>query len=306
MEVTQAINAFLTHCKVEKNLSPKTLKAYGIDLNQFSLFLREKNIAEVTNITKGEIKEYAGCLTAFSPSTMRRKIATLKAFFNHHEFEENIAASPLRKVKLSVKLPKALPKVMNLPQVEKILSAAYKEQQELRKNSFAYKRAVRNVAVLELLFATGIRVAELCSLTVDSVSADFSLIAVVGKGSRERRIPIANQAVRAALMLYHKCFKNEVAASFFVNRLHHRLSEQSVRHMVAYYARKAKISQRITPHVFRHTFATLLLEKDVDIRYIQHILGHSSISVTQLYTHVNDKKKYEILCVKHPRNEVVV
>jgi integrase/recombinase XerD len=294
------------HCKVEKNLSSKTLKAYSIDLSQFLLFLKERNRAEIAEVKKDEVKEYANCLTAFAPRTMRRKVATLKAFFNHHEFEENISTNPFRKVKLAIKLPKILPKVINLPQVEKILSVAYQERLEVSKTSHAYKRVARNIAVLELLFATGIRVAELCSLTVSDVSADYSLITVVGKGSKERRIPIANQAVKTALRLYRACFKKETITSFFVNRLHHRLSEQSVRYMVAHYARRAKISQRITPHVFRHTFATLLLEKDVDIRYIQHMLGHSSISVTQIYTHVNDKKKYEILSMKHPRNEVMI
>jgi len=306
MEVAHAIRAFLTHCKVEKNLSSKTLKAYSTDLNQFGLFLSKKSVAEITKITKDDLKEYAGCLADFSPRTARRKVATLKAFFSHHEFEENISTSPFRKVKLSIKLPVALPKVISLPQVEKMLFAAYEEKIEEEKASHAYKQAVRSIAVLELLFATGIRVAELCSLSANDVNADFSLITVMGKGSKERRIPIANQAVRAALMLYYKCFKKEITTFFFINRLRHRLSEQSVRYMVARYARKAEISQRVTPHVLRHTLATLLLEKDVDIRYIQHILGHSSISVTQIYTHVNDKKKYEILSIKHPRNEVVV
>lgn len=306
MEVGDAIKIFLVHCKVERNLSPKTLKAYSSDLRQFFLFLQELKRDSAAEVSKDDVKEYASRLSVFAPRTVRRKVATLKAFFSHHEFEENISTNPFRRVKLAVKLPKVLPKVMSLPQVERIFSVAYADKQEAEEASATYRRAVRSIAVLELLFATGIRVAELCSLTVDDVSADYSLITVLGKGSKERRIPITNPTVRAALMLYHACFKREISTSFFVNRLHHRLSEQSVRYMVAHYARMANISQRVTPHVFRHTFATLLLEKDVDIRYIQHILGHSSISVTQIYTHVNDKKKYEILSMKHPRNEVMV
>lgn len=307
MQITQAIEDFLIQCKVGKNLSPKTLKAYSIDLKQFSMFLQESCIIEIEEVDKNQLKAYAVVISSFAPRTIKRKIATLKAFFSYHEFEENILTNPFRKVRLSVKLAKSLPKVMTLKQIEAILSVAYQDMLSQKKVSiYTRKKLVRDVAVLELLFATGIRVAELCSLTLGNVDSNFEVIKVVGKGSKERTIPITNSAVQSALKSYYKCFKEEMQASFFVNRLQHRLSEQSVRYMVAHYAKKAKISQRITPHVFRHTFATLLLEKDVDIRYIQHILGHSSISVTQIYTHVNDKKKHEILSVKHPRNEVVV
>ncbi len=129
-------------------------------------------------------------------------------------------------------------------------------------------------------------------------------ILIYGKGAKERIIQLGNQEVIAALVLYQETYRKdvEVCGYFFVNRLRHKLSDQSVRLMINRYAELAGISQHITPHMFRHSFATLLLEQDVDIRYIQRMLGHSSISTTEIYTHVSNAKQKDILIHKHPRN----
>ncbi len=128
------------------------------------------------------------------------------------------------------------------------------------------------------------------------------------KAAKERIIQLGNQEVISALVLYQETFKKdiEICGYFFVNRLHHKLSDQSVRFMINHYAELAGISQHITPHMFRHSFATLLLEQDVDIRYIQRMLGHSSISTTEIYTHVSSTKQKDILTNKHPRNQMNV
>ena len=129
-------------------------------------------------------------------------------------------------------------------------------------------------------------------------------ILIYGKGAKGRIIQLGNQEVISALILYQETFKTdiEVCGYFFVNRLQHKLSDQSVRFMINHYAQLAGIDQHITPHMFRHSFATLLLEQDVDIRYIQRMLGHSSISTTEIYTHVSNTKQKDILAHKHPRN----
>ena len=165
---------------------------------------------------------------------------------------------------------------------------------------------LRNLAVLELLFATGLRVSELCSLRPNDINLKNGEIRIWGKGSRERMVYIGNPESLTILKQYEKAFapKIQTANWFFINRLGSRLSEQSVRNMVTDYTQRALVQEHVTPHMFRHTFATLLLEEDVDIRYIQDILGHSSITTTQIYTHVSQNKQKSILKKKHPRNKI--
>jgi len=298
------ISFFLFHCEVEKKLSPKTLKAYEADLRQFDEFL---NKDDLKMISKEDLKLYLSKLSLYASRTMKRKVATLKTFFSFLEFEEFIDMNPFHKVRIKIKLDQLLPKVLSIAELNAILESAYldKENIELKK-SYQYKEVIRDIAVLELLLATGIRVSELCSLQKENIGADFETIRILGKGNKERNIPITNAATRAALKENYIFFQKSIDAtsSFFINRFGNTLSTQSVRMLVKKYALKAKIHRNITPHVFRHSFATLLLEEDVDIRYIQHFLGHSSINVTQMYAHVNEKKKTELLTIKNPRNLV--
>lgn len=162
--------------------------------------------------------------------------------------------------------------------------------------------ALRNVLILELLFATGMRISELCSLTIEQVYFTDYIIKIYGKGSKERLIQICNKNVQRLLNEYKNTLTNN--KYFFTNRLHKRLSEQSVRNMINNYSIQSGVTLHITPHMFRHSFATLLLEEDVDIRYIQQMLGHSSITTTQIYTHISINKQKIILTEKHPRNKL--
>ena len=157
---------------------------------------------------------------------------------------------------------------------------------------------------MELLFATGMRISELCSLKPSDLDFESRNVLIYGKGAKERILQIGNPEVMAALVAYRDVFQEEIeeCGYFFVNRLKKKLSDQSVRFMIRRYAEMAGIQQHITPHMFRHSFATLLLEQDVDIRYIQRMLGHSSISTTEIYTHVSNRKQKDILVNKHPRN----
>jgi integrase/recombinase XerD len=170
--------------------------------------------------------------------------------------------------------------------------------------TYGFASILRDIAVLELLFATGVRVSELCYLQPRNINLRTGLIKVNGKGNRERVIQIFNPEVRECLSAYYLRFKPTILKGnfFFVNRLGNGLSDQSVRNLIRKYVLTTKISKNITPHSFRHTFATLLLEADVDITYIQHFLGHSSIMTTQIYAHVNKRKLQKILATKHPRS----
>lgn len=176
------------------------------------------------------------------------------------------------------------------------------------KTEYAKKVALRNALILELLFATGMRISELCTLTTEQIDFNDYIIKIYGKGSKERLIQICNQNVQALLKRYKDAFECEITTNrfFFINRLGNRLSEQSVRNMITNYAIGAEVPLHITPHMFRHSFATLLLEEDVDIRYIQQMLGHSSITTTQIYTHTSINKQKNILSTKHPRNKLEI
>ena len=198
---------------------------------------------------------------------------------------------------------KLLPKTISFHSLQTFLSALYQQKEQVT-SEYQLRCCIRDIAVIELLFATGMRISELCSLRPADIDFISNNVLIYGKGAKERILQIGNPEVLSALSLYHETFKSDIDACgyFFVNRLQKKLSDQSVRYMITRYAKLAGIEQHLTPHMFRHSFATLLLEQDVDIRYIQRMLGHSSISMTEIYTHVSNTKQKDILMHKHPRN----
>lgn len=294
---------YLSFCTTRKNLNSKTVKSYSIDLKQFTSFVMKNNFQWDI---KSTVEQYIDNLhISYKPKSVKRKIASLKAFFHYLEIEEIIEINPFHKIQVKYKEPFILPKTIPLNLIEQLIKYAYTE---LNKSATPYSKriALRNMLILELLFATGMRISELCSLTLDSVDSTNYVIRIYGKGSKERLIQICNRNIQGLLKQYCNEFKFELSYKnfLFINRLGNRLSEQSVRNMISDYAEKAKIQLHITPHMFRHSFATLLLEEDVDIRYIQQMLGHSSITTTQIYTHTSINKQKDILTVKHPRNKI--
>ena len=301
--ISTHVSHYIDHCRFQKGLSPQTLKAYQIDLNQFVAFAPVPG----NGYTKENVQAYIAYLhSKYKIKSVKRKIATLKAFFNYLEFEELIDRNPFRKMQIRLHEPFLLPRTIPLSSIDAILQCAYHQKSLLKNNLYQHRSTQRDIAVLELLFASGMRVSELCTLQPSSVDLANSTIKIYGKGAKERIIQIGNTAVLAALSAYYQAFSEEITKSgwFFTNRLGSQLSDQSVRLMIQKYTMIAGIEQHITPHMFRHSFATLLLEEDVDIRYIQQLLGHSSITTTQIYTHVTSKKQRDILTAKHPRNKI--
>jgi len=295
------IQEYLTHCEIQKKLSPKTIKAYAIDLRQFYDFVSGQHQI----IDKKALNAYLIVLhTNYKTRSVKRKIACLKAFFNHLVFEEILEKNPMGLIRMKFQETKTLPKVIPLNIIKKIIKKAYQENRNA-KSEHHYKSSLRDIAVLELLFAAGLRVSELCSLKAADVDLRSGLVCILGKGDKERIMQITNEEVLKALKKYYHEYKDSIATVgfFFVNRLMNQLSDQSVRVLLRNYALKVKAGLHITPHMFRHSFATLLLEEDVDIRYIQHLLGHSSITTTQIYTFVTTRKQKQILRTKHPRNK---
>ena len=299
-DLTYLKDAYLEYCTTQKRLDNKTLKAYGIDLKQFCIFIPSDKAGD---INAAQIESYIANLhKLYKPKTVKRKIASVKAFFHYLEYRDILEKNPFNKMIIKFWEPVILPKTIPIPIVEVLLGTIY-QQFHNAPTDYQRRNALRDAAVIELLFSTGIRISELCSLSPADVSLSEKTVLIYGKGAKERKIQIGTDAVIAILSEYLHAYSKEIQASnsFFVSQSGKPLSDQSIRRMLNKYTYMAAISQHITPHMFRHTFATSLLEADVDIRYIQEMLGHSSINITQIYTHVAMSKQRDILTTKHPR-----
>ncbi|MDR1464410.1 MAG: tyrosine-type recombinase/integrase [Oscillospiraceae bacterium] len=296
---------YLACCQNQKRLSGKTIKAYRIDLAQFFAFVSEQS----EPLGRASVQAYIAQLhQRFQPKSAKRKTASLKAFFAWLEYEELLVDNPFQKIRTKFKEPFCLPRTIPLEHIQRMLNAAYEALRAQKLSAFHRGTLLREATVMELLFATGMRVSELCTLRREDVDLREGVIKIHGKGAKERLIQVGNPEVLACLQSYRSAFEEEIKKTdyFFINRLGNQLAEQSVRAMLKKYAAACGLSANITPHMFRHSFATLLLEEDVDIRYIQSMLGHSSITTTQIYTHVAAKKQKDILTQRHPRNRLAV
>lgn len=303
MNLEHLINIYLEHCKIQNNLSFKTLKAYKSDLSQFREFMNNNDF-----LNKSNIEDYIAYLKSMSYKikTIKRKIASLKAFYSFLTYQEYIEFNPFYKIKLKIKESFVLPKIITVEDLNKLFNVI-EEKIEITNNSkYAYKELLRDRAILELLLASGMRIGELCALKRSNIMYSSNLIKIKGKGSKERMIPIYHPRLIDDLIMYEKAFDEELKCSeyFFISKRKNGISCQSVAYMIKKYSRLAGIGINITPHMFRHTFATMLLEQDVDSRQIQLILGHSSIYTTQIYTHISSKKKNDIMKYKNPLSKI--
>ncbi len=303
MNITEKqIENYLTFCKSQKCLDIKTIHAYKNDLIQFCNFVNPHTFID---ISINSLEKYIAFLhDIYKPKTAKRKIASIKAFFHYLEYKDIISLNPFNKLQYKFREPITLPKTIPLSLIEHFLKTIY-EQHRTAKTTCQQRNSLRDVAVIELLFSTGIRISELCSLKYSDVNLIDNSILIFGKGAKERIIQIGNEDVLQILKKYQEEFKNQISKSgyFFVKSNGEKISDQSIRRMINKYCKLAQIDIHITPHMFRHTFATSLLESDVDIRYIQKMLGHSSISITEIYTHVSMSKQKDILQNRHPRKD---
>lgn len=293
---------YLEFCSTQKCLDGKTLKAYRIDLRQFSEQICTTKVSEINSVI---LEKYIAMLhQRYQPKTAKRKIASLKAFFHFLEYKDLIKQNPFNRLQLHFREPIKLPKTIPLDIVETLLTTIYNQHRDA-KTDYQKRNSLRDAAVIELLFASGMRISELCALRTGDINLYDGTILIYGKGNKERRIQIGNESVIHILKEYHTNFNTAIyqCNHFFVNQNGKPLSDQAVRRMINKYSSLASIEMHITPHMFRHTFATSLLEADVDIRYIQEMLGHSSINITEIYTHVAVAKQRDILLSKHPRKD---
>lgn len=293
----QHINDFLEYCANDRRLSTHTVKAYGLDLKAFSSYLdaRFLNAEEVRVET---LREYARTLTHLKPRSIKRKIATIKSLFVYLKSSGILETNHLAYFRSNVRIGKMLPRTVPRKSVNLLLRHPYSTK---RFSELISKHADRDRALVEILFGTGMRVAEVSHLKIQSVDLHSERILVKGKGNRERVIPIVSAELINSLKEYLKFRNADNAEFFFVNRSGRRLSEQSIRTILRKRAAALNLG-KITPHMLRHTVGTLLLEQGVDLRYIQRLLGHSSIVTTTIYVDVSEHSHRSVLKKRHPRS----
>jgi len=247
------IENYLDYCRTQKCLDKKTLKAYRIDLRQFS---EQISVTEASDLTSATLETYVAKLhQQYAPKTVKRKIACLKALFHYLEYKEIINQNPFNKLQIRFREPIILPKTIPLHTIEVLLNTIY-EQYHNASSNYRIKTSLRDIAVIELLFATGIRISELCTIPYQNIDLQNNIIVIKGKGAKERLIHICDKNVITALNKYHSEYDAEIHSCgyFFVNNIGNRLSEQSAREMINKYCHIADIQQHITPHMFRHPY----------------------------------------------------
>ena len=299
MNLQEKVKPYLEYCIYRKELDAKTIKAYRIDLTQFFFYVQSDEPE------KEAIEQYITELhKKYKQKTIKRKIASIKAFYSYLEEEELVEQNPFRKIKVKFKETIILPRIIPREEIEQLLNYIYASLSSLSR--IQYKHSLRDAAVIEVFFATGARVYEISNIRVENINLNSGLIRIMGKGGKERYIQISNTAVLDILRKYYEENEPEIKKSgyFFINNRGKRYTEQSIRLMLKKYTLKAGIQRKITPHMFRHSFATYLIEEGVDVSCVQQILGHSSIKTTQIYIHVAAKKQADILRELHPRNNM--
>lgn len=299
MDYKEQVKKYLEYCEYRKELDWNTLKAYRIDLRQFFEFTQE-DVPE-----KSKIEDYIVELhKKYKQKTIKRKIASIKAYYNYLEECEIIDDSPFRKIKVKFKEAAILPKIIPREEIETLLNYMHSCKKISKDNT--YKYWLRDIAVIETLFATGARVYEISNIRLDCINLNTGLIKIMGKGNKERYIQVVSGEILDLLKQYYKHNSEAIkkCGFFFVNSWGNRYTEDSIRLMLKKYTKLAGIDRNITPHMFRHSFATYLIEEGVDVSCVQRILGHSSIKTTQIYIHIAAKKQAEILREMHPRNRM--
>ncbi|WP_096189137.1 tyrosine recombinase XerC [Evansella halocellulosilytica] len=295
--ITNWTKQFIQYLQIEKNASIHTITHYQKDIADFLKFVEQQNIHTITAVSYVEIRVYLTTLheKEYSRKTVSRKISSLRSFFDYLVREERIETNPF--------------KMVSVPKGESRLPTFFFEEEMVKlfeSINFDSPLGKRNLAILELLYATGIRVSECVNLNIADYDQQLGTLFVKGKGRKERYVPVGSYAMDA-LDLYlqkgrpylGKSGKDDQA--LFLNYRGGRLTDRSIRKILNSLVEEASISSRMSPHVIRHTFATHLLNEGADLRTVQELLGHSHLSSTQIYTHVTKDRLREVYRHTHPR-----
>jgi integrase/recombinase XerD len=296
MEIAATISSFLTHVRVEKGLSSNTVSAYRRDLMKFEEFAR-KNKLSLESVSRDDLVDFLASLyrQKLESKTVARHLVTLRNFFRFAQIHEHIAEDPSVTLE-SPKIRRSLPGYLRLEEVERLL-----DQPDLKTPI-----GLRDRAMVEVLYSTGLRVSELIGLRTMDLDAKVGCVRCIGKGDKERIVPVGKKALAiverylrdARPALLGKVTNNP---SLFVNRRGACLSRVGVWKILSAYGRRAGMRVALTPHMLRHSFATHLLERGADLRSVQLMLGHADISTTQIYTHVVEERLKQIYKAHHPR-----
>lgn len=301
--IAEALEDFLYHCRFERKLDEKTIKAYRFDIEQFAKDLNANS--RLCDITRIYLKQWIASLSNYRYKTIKRKIASVNALMNYMEEEWEEYNNPLRSLHIRLKPPVRLPVVMTKEEMLRVIDRLDNGIRVAKDDNQRFF-AIRDKAIIELLFGSGMRIGELCGLRNQDVDLCRGQVRIIGKGNKERIVdiclPVIMQSLKQWVIVRHS--SDSPNAGFFTSRICRNLGPQTVRLLVHRLIHDCSIEKHVTPHTFRHTFATLLLEENIDIANIQHILGHSSIATTQIYLHVNSLIQREILTNHHPRSRI--
>jgi integrase/recombinase XerD len=292
----QLLDQFLHYLVVEKGLSQNTIEAYSHGLARFLGHLREKRIQDLRGVDKIDVRGFLLALRKKNLSTrsVARDLAAIRSFFRFLSQEGILDTNPVEDIE-SPKTARTLPEILSLKEIEQIL-----EQPDLHT-----PLGMRDRAMLEMLYATGMRVSELTHLPTQQVNLEGGYVLLYGKGSKERIVPLGSEAMKWVARYLEAArgvlSKGKESPSLFVNRSGKGMSRQRFWKTLKNYAQKAGLHKRITPHLLRHSFASHLLERGADLRSVQMMLGHVDISTTQIYTHVTGEKLKKVHKQYHPR-----
>ena len=294
--IKSLLDEFLNYLTVERGLSKNTISSYGTDLAHFITYLEAKGVSDIDRLKRQEIMNYLLSLKEkdISSNSISRALVSIKMFYKFL-MQERLAKEDVAGVLESPKLVRPLPNVLGITEVDKLLSAPDTRDW----------MGIRDKAALELMYATGMRVSELVELKMEGLNLDVGFIKCVGKGSKERIVPLG-KAAKEALERYiekvrPKLIKSKQDSHVFISRLGKKISRMTFWKMIKTNAKKARIKKDVTPHTLRHSFATHLLERGADLRVVQELLGHADIATTQVYTHINKERLKSIHRQFHPR-----
>jgi len=291
----EVFNKYITYLEVERNASPYTVRNYTSDLLGFFQFLKEKGIDSLREVDKNVLRDYLRHLMeqGLVKASIARKLSAIRSFYRYLIREEIISTSPVATTS-SPKLDKRLPSFLTTDEMTRLLEAP----------DVSTPQGQRDRALLELLYASGLRVSELANLNLEQVNLNSREIRVWGKGSKERMVLMGEPAARSLTAYLNQgrleLLGNKRSSALFLNRYGERLTERSVQIEIQEIAEKAGIGKRVHPHMLRHTFATHLLDGGADLRVVQELLGHASLSSTQIYTHVSKSQAKKVYLSAHP------
>lgn len=292
----ELVENFLNYLSVERGLAQNTLLSYREDLKYYADFLARRKIDALSKTSRNDVINFMLSQKdkGLSANSVARRLAAIKAFYRFLVRERILKEDPTSLIE-SPKLWKKVPETLSLNEINALLTQP----------GFKDIQGIRDRAILEALYATGMRVSEAANLKIDNVNLDVGFLRCIGKGQKERIVPLGKKAIHSLKRYLEasrpKLLKNKESGFFFLSRFGKKTSRQSLWKMIKKYARAARIKKPIRPHILRHSFATHLLEGGADLRAVQEMLGHADISTTQVYTHINKDRLKSIHKMFHPR-----